>query len=127
MSAKTATVKCYVAFVSLLTAVFSLASALVRLLVACVTALAALVKRSKAGTAHPAASPAVCIPVPVAVPMLASPMVQAPDMGPQVEHGLVSLGYKRPDVARFVASLSNRRFGGDVGALIKEGLAALSS
>jgi hypothetical protein len=121
MSAKTATVKLYVAFASLLTLIISLVCAIVRLILACITWTTHKIERQPSSEAKR--------PVPITIVTHAATPV--PPSQPtanvaahqQVEFALVNMGYKKELVSRIVAKLAVS----DVGTMVREGLRSLSS
>jgi hypothetical protein len=120
-TAAAATVSLYVAVLGLLTAVLTLAGAAVRLLAAGLQALTARLQRAT-------------VPAPVQAPPAGAQaparpnlrVVPAPAPEPLVT-ALVGLGFKAPEVRRFVATLGPRAGTERLEDLIKEGLRALAS
>ena len=129
MTARTATVRLYVAFASLLAAVLGLIVGFVRLAASLtVWAASAVEKRRAAGEIRGAdrAAP-VCArganrPRLALVPALAD----APSKARELTTALTGLGFRAPEVRRFVSSLDPARVeGARIEVLIKEGLGAL--
>ena len=131
MTARTATVRLYVAFASLVAAVLALLTAAVRLVASLATWLAARVDASRTARVPPPAE-APARPVEAPAPALrlvpqTRPSSLTPSKADQLKTALVGLGFKAPPVCRFVASLGARVDREPLEGLIKEGLRALSS
>ena len=129
MTARTATVRLYVAFASLVAAVLALLTAAVRLVASLATWLAARVDASRSVRVSPLAeAPARPVEAPALrlVPQT-RPSSLTPSKADQLKTALVGLGFKAPPVCRFVASLGARVDREPLEGLIKEGLRALSS
>ena len=125
MTAKTATVRLYVALAALLTAVLRLVAALVRLAASLAVWAAA---RVEARVAAPAKAPAAPGASPAARLALV-PRVET--VGPSVASqrlttALTGLGYKAPAVRAFVDGLGDRVEKEPIEGLIKDGLRALT-
>jgi RuvA, C-terminal domain len=130
MTARAATVSLYVTFVSLVAAMIALATAVVRLVVAGVTRLTASIEVRTAGAPRDTTSrPALRLvhPRPATAAAPTSAPVAAPSNADRLQHGLVNLGFKLPEVRAFVTSLGDRAEREPLPALIREGLAALGS
>lgn len=134
-AAGTAVTKCFVAVTALLTALLSLASALVRCVASLVDLLGALCAR---GAAVLRRTPTAPVDGRASRPVLtATNEVQAtsPRAGQvatapraeQVAHALVGLGFRRPEVTRYVASLGARVATDDLRALIQDGIRTLGA
>jgi hypothetical protein len=127
MTARTATVRLYVALASLVTAVLALAGALVRLAAAVVTRATVLVQGRPEAAQGLAPTPAV----PAAGARLT--LVPRPTGAPgpsaaraRLEGALAGLGFKVGDVRRVVAGLGARVEHEPIEAMIKTALAELS-
>jgi Holliday junction resolvasome RuvABC DNA-binding subunit len=105
-----AAAKLYVAVVTLLTTLITLACALVRLAAALVILLGTLCLRAADAAKRPARAVAV------------GRAPTTPEV-PQVTTALVGLGFKRSEVARYVATMGP----GDVRTQIQEGIRALGA
>jgi len=130
MNAKTATVRLYVALVTLITTIVALVSAVLRLAAALVARLAARVERQMPAVTpqapqKAAAAPAKHLRLVPAAPA-ESPATGAPSAADRLTTALTGMGFKAPDVRRFVTSLGGRVDKEPLEALIVAGLAALS-
>lgn len=127
MTARTATVRLYVALVSLVTALVSLVAALVRLTVAGISWVAVRVEAGsrQAAPQKPAAAPARHLRLVPAAPA-AEPVATAPGAAARLTTALTGLGFKVPEVRAFVTSLGGRVDREPMADLIKAGLASLS-
>lgn len=125
-AAGTAVTKCFVAVTALLTALLSLASALVRCVASLVDLLGALCAR---GAAVLRRTPTAPVDGRASRPVLtATNEVQATSpRAEQVAHALVGLGFRRPEVTRYVASLGARVATDDLRALIQDGIRTLGA
>lgn len=109
-----ATVKLYVALVALLTAILSLACGIVSLAGTLVALLCALCQRAADAAKRPARMSAAGT--------AAAPSKTTPEDA-QVTSALVGLGFKRSEVARYVAAMGQ----GDMRTQIQEGIRALGA
>lgn len=125
-AAGTSVTKCFVAVTALLTALLSLASALVRCVASLVDLLGALCAR---GAAVLRRTPTAPVDGRASRPVLtATNEVQATSpRAEQVAHALVGLGFRRPEVTRYVASLGARVATDDLRALIQDGIRTLGA
>lgn len=135
MTARAATIRLYVTLLSVLTTILALVAAVVRLVVTLVGAATALVdartpacpRRDAPATRDTTSrlAPALRLvtarsssPTPPAGPM-------PPTAAERLRSGLLGLGFRAHDVARFVASVGARVEQESLGVLLKEGVAAL--
>lgn len=127
MTARTATVRLYVALVALVTALVALAGALVRLAVAGVSWGATRVEAGGRPVAlqKPAAAPARHLRLVPPAPA-AAPVAGAPGTAERLTTALTGLGFKAPEVRAFVTSLGAQVEQKPMTYLIKAGLAALT-
>lgn len=127
MTAKAATVRLYVAAVGLLTAVLSLLGALVLLGSSAAAWLAARLQvRAEASRERPA--PRVATPPPRRLAVVPRP-VAGPAQGASAARltvALTGMGFRAPDVRRFVGSLGERVEHEPIEGLIKDGLRSLA-
>jgi len=128
MSAKTATIRLYVAVVTLVTTLVALVAALLHLAVVGLSWLAARVERGGRPEASqkPATAPARALRL-VPPPPASVPVGGPPGAAERLTSALVGLGFKVPDVRKVVASLGDRVQKESIEALIKVGLAALTT
>jgi hypothetical protein len=118
MSPKTATVRLYVAVVSLAAALLELVATVVRLAAALLSRAARAVRaRAERSTATP-----------VVLRVVPQPGRRTPvDARARLTFALVGMGFHAPAVRAFVAGLGDRADREPIDALIKEGLAKLAA
>jgi hypothetical protein len=128
MTNRAATSRLYVALASLLTAALTLVASAVRLVASSLTWAAVRIEAASARAPRAAIPPAMR-------PAAASVIVQAPVAPPsgaqaqaeRLASALTGLGFKSPDVRKFVSGLDGDRLGMPLEGLIKDGLRALAS
>jgi RuvA, C-terminal domain len=112
---KKSTVRLYVAVTALLSSLMELATRLVQLSIALVSWAIARVERApRAPRAHASKKTSVITDT-------------TPKSAEQLSAALVGLGFKRPEVTRFVTSVGVRADKEPMTDLVKEGLRALAS